>query len=379
MPSDRLGELKATLEARLREGESEFVDFKEDGYVLDANERRACFVKDILALSNSCEGPGDVRHIFVGVRRDAHGGNHSFPGVAQHPNDANLQNLMRDWTNAAPRFSYVVLRYGGASLGVYELQGGIHMPCVPHSTKTTGNILWGGVVYVRHGSRNDVATPEEIHAMVERRRLWSPQQAMTSIPGAPRLLAPADEELLIAASMGEGDIGILTTDQTGRFVRAGQKNYLDAQDPSVAAIYRDALARLASAGYVRQEDITGTRFTLTGEGLQLASDARRHRSPSMVPTQPMKMFYNTVVIGMAKGEVTTLEEVRGLYMSLLHVDWDDATSPSGFKRTLNDLKTHLHRRDRFALGLTNEFRAELFPHCIATVRNFIESAEQRWP
>lgn len=379
MLSDRMSDLEATLRIALEEGESEFVDFKEDGYVLDTNERRACFVKDILALSNSCEGPGDVRHIFVGVRRDAHGGNHSYPGVAQHPDDANLQNLMRDWTNTAPRFSYVVLPYGGASLGVYELQGGIHMPCVPHSTKTTGNILWGGVVYVRHGSRNDVATPEEIHAIVERRRLWNPQQAMTSSLGATRLLAPADEELLVAATRGEGDIGILTTDQTGPFVRAGQNSYIDTQDPSVAAIYHDALARLLSAGYVRQEDITGTRFTLTGEGWQLARDAWRRRSPSMVPTQETKTFYNTVVTGMANGEVTTLEEVRGLYMSLLRVDWDDATSPSGFKRTLNDLKTHLHRRDRFALGLTNEFRAELFPHCIATVRNFIESAEQRWP
>ena len=379
MPSDRLHELRAALEARLEEGESEFADFKQDGYDLDTTERRACFVKDILALSNSCESPGDVRHIFVGVRRGAHGANHSFPGVAQHPDDANLQNLVRDWTDAAPRFTYVVLPHGGATLGVYELRGSIHMPCVPHSTKTTSNILWGGVVYVRHGSRNDVATPEEIHAIVERRGLRRPPHPAPPTRDVPRHLSPAEEELLVAATKGRGDIRILTTDQTGPFVMAGGSSYFDAKDPSVAATYRDALERLALADYVRRENASGTYFTLTGDGWDAAGDIRQRRSPSLAPTDEMKAFYSTVVIGVAKGEVTTLEEVLGLYTSLLRVDWDDETSPSDFKRALNELKTHLHRRDRFALGLREQVGEDKFPHCVATVRNWIEDAELRWP
>jgi hypothetical protein len=389
MPPGRLDELRAILEARLEEGESEYVDFKEAGYVVDTVEDKAWFVKDVLALSNSCEGPSDVRHIFVGVRRDAHGRNHSFPGVAQHPDEANLQNLVRDWTDAAPRFTYVVIPYGGATLGVYELKGSIHMPCVPHSTRTTGNILWGGVVYVRHGSRNDVATPEEIHAIVERRALWRPVVEQRGLwrpahPAPPthdvaRHLSPAEEELLVAATKGRGDIRILTTDQTGPFVMAGGSSYFDAKDPSVAATYRDALERLALAHYVRRENASGTYVTLTDDGWDVAREVRRGRSPSLAPTDEMKAFYSTVVIGVAEGEVTTLEDVRGLYTSLLCVDWDDKASPSGFKRTLNDLKAHLHRRDRFALGLRDQPGEDKFPHCIATVRNWIEDAERRWP
>ena len=379
MQLDRMDELRETLMVRLEEGESEFVDFKQAGYVLDTDQRKACFVKDILALSNSCEGPSDLRHIFVGVCRDVDGVNHSFPGVAQHPDDADLQNLVRDWTNALPRFSYVVLPHAGVSLGVYELKGGPHIPCVPHSTRTTGNTLWGGVVYVRHGSRNDVATPEEIHAIVQRRDLWGPGRAMTPQSDASHLLSPAEEELLVAATGAGGDVYILTTDQTGPFVMAGNSSYVDPQDPSIAATYRNALQNLISAGYVRQENASAMHFTLTDNGWQSARDVRRRRSPSLVPTEEMKAFFTTVVIGIANGEVTTLEDVRGLYMSLLRVSWNDRSSPPDLRRVLNDLKTHLHRRDKFALGLTDQVAADKFPHCIAAVRKFIEDTWDRWP
>ncbi|NIM07500.1 MAG: hypothetical protein GTN65_18270 [Armatimonadetes bacterium] len=278
MASDRIQNLKDILLDALAEGESETADFKREGYALDTERRKACFVKDILALNNSVQGPGRHCYIFIGVERDLQGGDqHTFVGVADHPDDASLQNLVGDWTRCPPPFNYIAFTHQGVSLGAYELKGGIHIPCV--ANKTVGNILCQGVVYVRHGSRNDVATPEEIHAIVERRKLWDPSQATTPPRAVEYNLSPAEEDLLIAASAdaAKGEIHILKTDQTGPWVRTGRTNYIDENDPSIALIFLDALERLVDSGYARSESQRGTLFRLRGVGFQLGRQIREQR------------------------------------------------------------------------------------------------------
>lgn len=267
--SDKVERLRHTLDTGLAEGESEYVDFKIEGYVLDTQEKKAAFIKDLLALSNMVESPGRHCHIFIGVERDPQGGKaHAFPGVTNHPDDADLQNLVRDWTTVPPPFNYVTFEHQGVSIGVYELKGGIHIPYV--ASRTVRNTLWAGVHYIRRGSRNDLATAEEIHGMVERRKLWQPSQAMVPQPILGTNLSPAEVDLLIAAKHANGDIHILSTDQTGPWVRAGRADYIDESDPAVAATFRDALEHLVSTEHVRHEGTKGTYYTLTGTGWALA-------------------------------------------------------------------------------------------------------------
>jgi hypothetical protein len=267
--SDRIRELRQTLAQRLSEGESEMADFKREGYRLDSPHPKAGLIKDILSFSNSVERPGDRRCIFVGVARDPHGGNaHDIPGIMEHPDDANLQGLVREWTRNPPPFIYRSFEYGGVSIGVYEMRGDVHLPYV--AARMQGDVLWAGVVYVRRGSRNDLATPEEIHSMVERRQLWNPLQAAAPRPAPVYGLSIAAEDLLATAGKVRGEIHILSTDQTGSWVRAGPIDYLDEADPAIAAAFIDALEHLVTMGYARAEGAQGTYFKLTGKGWALA-------------------------------------------------------------------------------------------------------------
>lgn len=267
--------LKKALKDALSIGEGTWVDFKEEGYDLSTNSLKAQFIKDILALSNMVESPGRHCYIFVGVKRDSTGGsNHRFPGVPNHPDDANLQSLVRAWGKQPPVFNYVTLEYEGVSVGAYVLKGGVSIPYV--AGRTVGDVLWDGVVYIRRGSMNAVATSDEIHAIVERRKRWHSSQPLEPVAPIPSDLGPAEKDVLLAAlETKDGGIHVLTTHQTGSWVSAGRASYIDEQDPAVAAIYRDALDRLVSEGYVRCESPKGTYYTLTGNGWSLAREFAR--------------------------------------------------------------------------------------------------------
>lgn len=272
--SDKIEKLIKVMLSALAAGEGEHVDLKRSFYDLRSQEKKAAFVKDILALANMVQSPGRHCHIFIGVKRDPRGGTrHDLAGVPSHPDDADIQNLVAGWTKDPPPLNYIAFEHDGRSLGALELKAGVHIPYV--SSRTVGNLLWQGVVYVRRGSRNDLATPDETHAIVERRKLWVPSEAGQSQPGAPGRMSRAEVELLATASDSDGAIHILATDQTGKWVRAGQADYVDEHDRAIAALFRDALEGLVAKGYARQEGTRGTYYTLTSEGWQVGRDMNR--------------------------------------------------------------------------------------------------------
>ena len=272
--SDKVEKLIEVMLSALAAGEGEHIDFKRSFYDLRSQEKKAAFVKDILALANMVQSPGRHCHIFIGVERDPRGGTrHDFAGVPSHPDDADIQNLVADWTKDPPPFNYIAFEHDGRSLGSLELKGSVHIPYV--SSRTVGNVLWQGVVYVRRGSRNDLATPDETHAIVERRKLWVPSEAEQSQPGTPGLMSRAEVELLTTASDSDGRIHILATDQTGAWVSAGQADYIDEDDRAIAALFRDALEDLVAKGYVRQEGTRGTYYTLTSKGWEVGREMNR--------------------------------------------------------------------------------------------------------
>lgn len=281
MQSDYLDVLTRALEDALSRGECEWAEFKREDYNLASEYTKAQFLKDILALTNMVQSPGRPSYIFIGVERDPNGIAYRFPGVPEHPDDAQRQNLVRAWANQPLGLNYASLPHNGVSIGVYELKAGPHIPYVANPNRTVGNLLWGGVVYLRRGSMNDIATPEEIHEMVERRRFWNLPRPPQPVSSGPRLSAAEAEILLAAIDAGTRDIYILETDQSGKWVRAGRADYIDKDDLSVAPTYREALEHLVALGYVRHEK--ASHFTLTSKGI---SEARILQRPSANPSSP---------------------------------------------------------------------------------------------
>jgi len=82
----------------------------------------------------------------------------------------------------------------------------------------------------------------------------------------------SDEELaILAAAAKSGEIALMSTGQTGRFVAAGTENFIFQNDPSARAAYLEAFESLRDRWPVRlvqHED--GILYRLTGSGFKLA-------------------------------------------------------------------------------------------------------------
>ena len=82
---------------------------------------------------------------------------------------------------------------------------------------------------------------------------------------------PEEKELLIAAvANNSGDFILPETSQTGRWVRAGGKDFKDNSDPAVATTYLEAYRNLCERGYV--EEISERYGRLTGSGFEIARE-----------------------------------------------------------------------------------------------------------
>jgi diguanylate cyclase (GGDEF)-like protein len=78
---------------------------------------------------------------------------------------------------------------------------------------------------------------------------------------------------LLEGAAQSGELLILETDQTGKWLRAGSRDFRDESDPAIAARHLDALQWLVVEGLARHD--TGGLFVLTGKGFEVAR--ARHR------------------------------------------------------------------------------------------------------
>ncbi len=90
---------------------------------------------------------------------------------------------------------------------------------------------------------------------------------VTSVDPTQQNLSEEEFEIIGAAS-GSGDIFVVSSDQTGQFVRAGSRNFWDEVDASVSEVYLEALHRLQDRQLARHE--AGIRYRLTGTGFRIA-------------------------------------------------------------------------------------------------------------
>jgi diguanylate cyclase (GGDEF)-like protein len=85
-------------------------------------------------------------------------------------------------------------------------------------------------------------------------------------------LSPEATGLLEAAAQS-GELLVLETDQTGKWVRAGAKDFRAESDPAFAARHFDALEWLVATGLARRD--RDTLFILTGKGFEMARALHR--------------------------------------------------------------------------------------------------------
>jgi hypothetical protein len=82
-----------------------------------------------------------------------------------------------------------------------------------------------------------------------------------------RKLSNAEKELLIAAEE-DGKFHIMRVGELPPWIRAGGEEFMDVDDPAIAAKYVDAFESLCKRGYIRRE--RGELFRLTHQGFEKA-------------------------------------------------------------------------------------------------------------
>ncbi len=89
----------------------------------------------------------------------------------------------------------------------------------------------------------------------------------------PNLNALSSEEIeLLICAADSGDIRVLKSDETGMWVSAGGRHFVDNLDPAMAAIYVEALDALSGRRLAKYEG--GVLYCLTGSGFRIARALR---------------------------------------------------------------------------------------------------------
>lgn len=148
------------LEQLLYRGESETLDFKRDQFefVKAEAEAKSKILKDILSFANSWRQ--ETAYILIGVE-EVQGRKGTVVGVTSHLDDAALQQFVNSKTQRPVSFSYQGAVLEGKDVGV------IRVPVQerPVYVGRRYGIVEKEAVYLRRGSANAVATPDEVARM----------------------------------------------------------------------------------------------------------------------------------------------------------------------------------------------------------------------
>ena len=175
------------LEQLLHEPESQSLDFKQAQYRFErASELdKSELLKDVLAFVNSWRRTS--AYVLIGVK-EVKGGRGQVIGIADHIEDASLQQFVNSKTQRRVELSYEVVRVEGVEIGVIEIP--IQDRPV-YAEKDYGKVK-ARAVYFRAGSSTREANPEEIARM-------GAQQSVEAAPNLVLSWADAGERSLLSS------------------------------------------------------------------------------------------------------------------------------------------------------------------------------------
>jgi tetratricopeptide (TPR) repeat protein len=143
--------------------EDDLIDFKAKVHDFSGSNRddekvkRALFVKDIVCMANT---PRDQdAYLVFGVKKHLDG-TYDLVGLTSHPDDAVLQEKVKDYVYPHPRFSYSPVNLDGKSFGVLTIPPDRSLgPFLP--TVDVAGTLRRNQLYFRRNSRNSEADGAE--------------------------------------------------------------------------------------------------------------------------------------------------------------------------------------------------------------------------
>lgn len=153
-----MSQTQSWLQELLGEPEGLTLDFKRDQYRLSDRHEKSKLIKDILAFANTTRT--STAYIVTGVS-ESPGDQRIVVGVSHPLEDASIQQLLNSNTNRPVVFSCRTEQLLGKNVGV------ILIPVQERPiffTKTYGSVKQN-TVYIRRGSSNAVADPDEIFKM----------------------------------------------------------------------------------------------------------------------------------------------------------------------------------------------------------------------
>ena len=153
---------KLNLEDLLYEEESSYLDFKQQQYPFVGKNKyvKSELLKDILAFANAWRRQEAI--ILVGVE-EVKGRRGIIHGVADHLEDASLQEFVNSKINEPLSFSYEAHSIDGQKIGAIR----IPVQKRPFFAKKGYGKVKKNAVYLRRNSSTAEATPEEVFRMGE--------------------------------------------------------------------------------------------------------------------------------------------------------------------------------------------------------------------
>ena len=137
--------------------EGETLDFKRDSYDISDEVDKFALVKDVICMANTPRE--EESYIVLGVKK-LPDGKTELHGLDSHVDEADLQSQFSERVHPVPRFSYELVKHDGKDFGVVVIPPNRVGPCAP--LRDYGDSLRQRQIYFRRGSKNDLATPEDV-------------------------------------------------------------------------------------------------------------------------------------------------------------------------------------------------------------------------
>ncbi|MBI2395955.1 MAG: ATP-binding protein [Deltaproteobacteria bacterium] len=144
----------ADIRELMLRGENETLDFKRQHHTDDAE-----LAKDLMSIANRLRKTSQPGYLLIGIDEDEHGLGRFAEEQPAHPDDAPLQQKVRNYLNPPLDFHFYVVRVEGFVVGVFEIR---YSKRPIAAARTSGNKLQAGLAYVRRGTSNALATAHEI-------------------------------------------------------------------------------------------------------------------------------------------------------------------------------------------------------------------------
>lgn len=149
--------------ALLLRPEGETLDFKAREYDLKNIEKRLDLIKDVLAMANTPREEGELSYLVLGVKRNRDGST-EFWGLQHFVDDADIQSQFSERVSPIPSIAYHTFEVSGKAIGVIEISRDLNGPFT--LSKNFGS-MGKGQIYFRRGSKNEVATGDDIRRIMD--------------------------------------------------------------------------------------------------------------------------------------------------------------------------------------------------------------------